>query len=166
MNFKTMLTRTRVPSDAGGISRTKQSEEPATNINRIVERYMRTRDENILNPLGRKLNFADVTGMDYMEMRNAIADIGNEFQRLPSKVRKLFDNDAYQMLRWLEDPRNTEKAMELGLIPDPEADARRAAEAIVRPQAEPQQLTIEDVRKAITEAGNVSKPAGEKPAAQ
>lgn len=60
--------------------------------------------------------YGDVSSIDYLAMLNSVADVDNVFSRLPAKLRVQFHNSPQQMLRWVENPANREKAIKMGLL--------------------------------------------------
>lgn len=116
-----MKRRNPVKEKNYGLSMTKQEPAAEANINNIVARYFRTGylPENNKTP-----KFGDFTGPGFQDMRNAIADIDLQFNMLPAKLRKRFNNDPYHLIRYVEDPANKEEAAKLGLIKllDPDGD--------------------------------------------
>lgn len=68
---------------------------------------------------GRRPIYGDFTSVDYMHMQNSIADIDQQFASLPARLRARFDNDPYQVVRFVEKPENQAEAIKLGLLPAP-----------------------------------------------
>lgn len=60
--------------------------------------------------------FMDLTAIDFMAANNRIVDGRRAFSQLPSRIRARFQNDPYQLLRFLDDPQNKEEAIKLGLL--------------------------------------------------
>jgi len=110
--------KTANPTEIPGKTRTQQNFKEESDINVITARYLKTG----VFPNARESAgiFGDFTSVDYMEMRNAIADIGQTFDTLPAKVRNKFQNDPYQLIRFVEKPENFEAALKLGLVTPPE----------------------------------------------
>lgn len=54
---------------------------------------------------------------DYQTAMNAVVAGERAFMTLPAKVRKEFDNDPQKLLEFLEEPKNKDEAIRLGLIP-------------------------------------------------
>lgn len=108
-------------SPVTGESLAQQHMKDETDINVITNRYLKT---GILGSGSgtRQPMFGDYTGIDYMEMQNAIADIDMSFMSLSSKIRSKFQNNPRHLLRWLEDPANHDEAVKLGLMPEPEQE--------------------------------------------
>lgn len=92
---------------------TKQEPSDEANINKIVARYFKT---GFLPETGKSPRFGDFTGPGFQEMQNAIRDIEQQFMTLPPKIRRRFNNDPYQVIRFVDDPRNQAEAAKLGLI--------------------------------------------------
>ena len=119
----TMSNRKRVQSTPVGNSLTKQSFKNDSNINNIVNRFLKTGSTGLAST-PRKPVFGDFTSVDFMEMRNQIADVDQAFASLPARVRSRFAGDPYQVIRFLDDPNNKAEAVFLGLLPQPEPPAR------------------------------------------
>lgn len=130
----------RVQSVPVGPSKTQQSFEKETNINNKVQRHLSGPGKyqglhTIGNPNAQRQMFYGVMPAEsYHDMLNRITDVDNMFRSLPSRTRSQFRN-PYQLLRWIEDPANYQKAVKLGLVQDQEvldaiadAEAAKAAE--------------------------------------
>lgn len=105
----------RIQSVPEGVSMTQQHMGPETDINNIVSKYLRT--GTLGNPSAtRQAIFGDFTAIDYMDMQNAIADIDQQFASLSSKIRRRFNNSAYQLVRFIENPDNRDEAVKLGIL--------------------------------------------------
>lgn len=72
--------------------------------------------------------FMDLTAVDYMAANNRIVAGRNAFNNLPSKIRARFQNDPYQLLRFLDNPNNREEAIKLGLVQRDEPKPKRIHE--------------------------------------
>lgn len=106
--------RKRQHHRAGGVSRCKQADSQAANINVIMRRW---REKGIvpkghLNP--RYGDFA--SGLTYHEALNRLKVAEGEFARLPSAVRKHCKNDAGEFLDMVNDPDRREELEDLGLV--------------------------------------------------
>jgi phage internal scaffolding protein len=110
----------RVTVAKGGESQVQQHMKEETDINTIVSRYLKTGVLGNPSTNARQPMFGDFTGMEYMDMRNAIADIDQQFMSLPAKVRGKFSNDPYQLIRFVNDPANIKESLKMGLIAVPE----------------------------------------------
>lgn len=57
---------------------------------------------------------------NYEELVNQVAEINEQFQKLPAKIRDRFGNDPQQLLDFVHDPANIEEAVKIGLVDAPE----------------------------------------------
>lgn len=96
-------------------SLTQQQFKDEVDVNNITNRYLKT---GLLGELsnGRQPMFGDFTSRDFHAMQNAIVDIDQQFHSLPSRIRKRFDNDPYQLIRFTEKPENRAECLKLGLL--------------------------------------------------
>jgi len=132
----------RIPA---GESAAQQNFKNDADINTIVSRYRKT---GILgNPNAtRRPQFGDYTSIDFLEMRNQIASMDQMFASLPARLRSRFQNDPYQLIRWMEDSNNKEEAEKLGLLPKrPETAPPAPAESDKAPKGD---LTEEAAKAA------------------
>ncbi|AXL14705.1 internal scaffolding protein [Microviridae sp.] len=94
----------------------KQSFKAECDINNIMKKYQATglitHTQKVQGAYG---DFTNVT--DYHSSINRVNEAHAAFMQLPAKIRKHFDNDPAQMLAFIDDPSNYEKAVELGLLP-------------------------------------------------
>jgi phage internal scaffolding protein len=104
-----------------GDTKTNQSYKDQYDINKIIDRYNRTGE---FRPL-RKTEpvFRDLSAFDFEQMENRIAEIEGQFTQLPVEIRKRFDHSALEMLRFLENPKNRDEAIKLGLVKPPKESA-------------------------------------------
>lgn len=93
---------------------TEQHHKDACDINNIIKKYdvsgVITHVSNI------EAKFGDLTGMDFKTMSDQVANAQNMFNSLPAEIRNEFKNDPSQLLTFMENPDNRDKAIELGLI--------------------------------------------------
>lgn len=125
-----------VMRDPDDVSRTKQEFKNDADINFIVARATKTGMPPMTNfsrPgfAPRKPIYGDFTAIDYHQMNNTVADIEMKFQGLPARIRSRFRNKAENLMRWVEDPKNYEEAVKLGLLVEtPEAAQERHEKAM------------------------------------
>lgn len=96
----------------------KQEFKDETNINTIVERFGLTGElpSDVKMPMSG--DFTDAV-TDYQSALNMVLKADEEFLRLPAHVRAEFDNNPQKLLEFVENPKNRDKAKELGLlVPD------------------------------------------------
>jgi len=117
--FKPVLPKTRPLSErftqpvSDKPSLTQQQFKEAVDVNNIVANLKKG-----IMPLQPKVTptYGDVSNVDYLTMLNTVADVENTFSRLSSKLRAQFQNSPQQMVRWVNNPENREKAIKMGLL--------------------------------------------------
>lgn len=121
MTVRNRTFRKSVPHINRGESRTHQSFSNECNINTIMGKYMRTGE--LTHVSAQLATYGDFTQTnDYTSARLQILAAEQSFLELPSKIRSAMGNDPAKLLTFLADPKNKEKAVELGLI-EPDYDA-------------------------------------------
>lgn len=124
--------------------RTRQSDADAADVNKILERIMKT---GVFPQVEREGFFGDVSDVgDYREALERVSKADQSFKQLPAKVRAAFWNDPAEFLDAFQDPEGLKKLRELEVIPpgreeqlDAEegaAEARAAKRAAARAKAE------------------------------
>lgn len=120
-------------------SLTNQADMDAADINKIMARYERT--GVLIDPLGveRRPMYGDFTEIkDYHQMLSSIRNVERAFSTLPANVRNRFDNDPQKLIDFLDDPKNNEEAIKLGLIEQPPIPNKATKDADGKPvPAEP-----------------------------
>lgn len=113
-------------------SRTVQSDREGTDLKILLEKYVETGEIPAVQlPVGEPLD-GDFTGLpDFQEMQNMLIDIQEQFDALPSKVREKFANNPMAMVQFLQDEKNVEEAVKLGLIERREPDVKKPIEVVV-----------------------------------
>lgn len=118
--------------DADGLvldeSRTQQSFRGECDINEIVRRFGITGKlpEDLRVPVS-----GDFTGIvDFKTALDAVVQAEADFMTLPAETRARFQNDPQQLLSFLDDDKNREEAVRLGLVSAPPVVPRSAVEAI------------------------------------
>lgn len=112
-----------------GPGRTKQAFKAECDINTIMARYQKT---GVLEFTQKHAGqFEDVTALDYTAGMQAIAAAKSMFFDMPSALRARFENEPGRFLEFIQDPRNTAEAIELGLAtvrePDPVEEPAEAS---------------------------------------
>lgn len=87
------------------------------NINKIMETYKKTGIEPKLRPEGIFGDYANLP--EYDEARSIIIQADDAFNQLPSETRSYFENSPQNLVNFLQNKENKEKAIELGLIDKP-----------------------------------------------
>lgn len=115
MEFATRYTPPVSPSvKFKNATMTDQSFKSECDINNIVSRCLQT---GVVPSVagGVYADFADLPN-DLQSSYELIEEAGSRFMQLPSDVRKEFNNDPMQLLSFLQNPANRNRASELGLI--------------------------------------------------
>lgn len=94
-------------------SMTQQQFKEECDVNSIMDKY------RITGTVPTRLNaqFGDFSEVgDYLSAQNIILAAQEQFDTLPSNIRKEFDNSPANMLEFIHNPDNRERAIEIGLI--------------------------------------------------
>lgn len=131
-----------------GPGRTKQAFKDECDINNIMARYMKTGVIDFVNK--HQGQYGDVTGLDYQEAMETIAQSKTLFNELPSTIRSRFENDPALFLDFVHDPANEEEMHELGLMrPDAVAPSKRPAPVdLSEPQVIPASIKKDEKQPA------------------
>lgn len=97
-------------------TRTQQHFKDETDINKIVARAIQTGDATVFTTAERGSYYDTSTFSDYQDALQIIADIDEDFFSLPSSLRRQFNDDPDAYVAFMADPRNVDKAVELGLL--------------------------------------------------
>jgi phage internal scaffolding protein len=100
-------------------SLTKQSFKDECDINRIIARVRNGGNININTRAGRYMDVSNVP--DYATALAIVKNADDMFAALPAGVRKKFENDPLEMVEFLQDPKNHDEAVKLGLVVPKEA---------------------------------------------
>jgi phage internal scaffolding protein len=93
---------------------TEQHHLKECDVNNIIKKYDSTGILSHINQIEAK--YGDMSGNDYKTMLDTVMKARDDFNELPSKIRKRFRNNPEELLRFMEDPTNRKEAIELGLI--------------------------------------------------
>ena len=108
------FNRERVKTMPEGKSRTNQSMSKDADINNIMKRYEKTGLIEHTNQY--QGDYGDFTqAMEYHEALNFVRASQEMFMTLPAPIRAEFDNDAGRFLSFVNDPKNAEAMIEMGL---------------------------------------------------
>jgi len=95
-------------------SLTKQSFREEADINNIVNRLLRGELVNNLNE--KPLQYGDVSEItDYHTSLNQVKAAENLFMQIPAEIRVQFNNDPGQFVDFVNDPKNSDALIEMGL---------------------------------------------------
>lgn len=116
--LETVRARGRVQSVPEGETRTKQSFKDTTDINRIMSSYKRTGLVSHVSPGGAR--YEDLPdAFDFHEAASRVVLANQAFQALPARLRDRFGNEPGPLLAFLQDVKNRDEAIALGLIERP-----------------------------------------------
>lgn len=98
-------------------SRTQQQFAEECDVNAIMRKYEKTGELTHLNK--NPGMYADLTSVgDYHSSLNKIIAAEEAFMALSAETRLKFENDPGKLLEFIQDPKNTEEAVNMGLIPE------------------------------------------------
>lgn len=98
-------------------SLTQQQFKDECDINKIMDRYLRT--GVLSDPLNMRGpgTYGDYTEYgDYMENMNKVIEAREMFEALPSKIRERFGNNPGKLIEFVLDVNNKDEAIKLGLL--------------------------------------------------
>lgn len=117
------LTRCRVANPKGdiyfgGVSMTDPSFGKDCDINNIMAQYIQTGDiRGMRQELGISGDFSEVG--DYASAMEVVQTADALFMELPAAVRSEFGHDPQRMYDFVQDPKNRDRAIALGMIDPP-----------------------------------------------
>lgn len=128
-----------------GPSLAQQQFKDDCDVNKILEKFNKTGTlSHVRN--GQTGVYADLTSLpDYDEALRTIITAENAFKDIPAQVRKRFDNDPKELIKFLSDPSNKEEAIKLGLMVRVEVPKDYALDALQ--QIAKNTSTVEDSKK-------------------
>jgi phage internal scaffolding protein len=115
-------------------SLTQQHQAEQADINYLIKQFNVTgiMPHNPLSP-----QFGDFSGVgDFKDAMDRVLSIDEEFMALPSDLRAKFENDPYQLITFLDNKDNLDKAIELGLIPRVDTTAEMPINEVKTPTPE------------------------------
>lgn len=94
-------------------------------VNQIMQRFQKTGAIDHVSKYQPMYGFANA--QSYHESMNIVAMADSMFNDLPSNIRNEFSNNPQAFLEFVQDPKNADRAEELGIALSPEA-AQAASE--------------------------------------
>lgn len=95
-------------------SRTKQQFKEECDINNIISRFLKT---GVLNFTSKNApRYGDVTAIEYQDAMLKVAQARTLFAELPAAIRSRFDNEPAQFLAFVQDEKNRDEALAMGLL--------------------------------------------------
>lgn len=98
-------------------TRTKQSFKAECDINTIIARFLRTGVMDFAQK--HEPRYGDCTGQEFQSAMNTVSRAQSLFLDLPAALRGRFENDPAKFLDFIQDTKNRDEAIELGLIAKP-----------------------------------------------
>lgn len=118
---KNIYSRYNTPKSKGlkcGKGLTEQHHKDGLAVKSILDKYARTGVAPQPRP---DMKIGDFTNtMDFQTAMNYVAQVQNKFSTLPSDVRDHFRNDPARFYNFMSDSKNEAKAIELGILQQPE----------------------------------------------
>lgn len=106
-------------------SLTQQAFKEDTDVNIVLERYMKTGEIQLSKKQG---FYGDVSEIpDLTQATEIVAKAQQAFDSLDAKIRYEFKNDPRLLMQFLQDPKNKQRGIELGLFNKPEISAEGTA---------------------------------------
>lgn len=93
---------------------TKQEFKDESDINKIMARYAYSGE--LPNIIERAPQYLDVTGIDFQNSMQFVAEAQTLFNELPSAIRNRFDNQPALFLDFCSNPANREEMAQMGLL--------------------------------------------------
>ncbi|AXH74058.1 MAG: internal scaffolding protein [Microviridae sp.] len=108
------------------VHRVKQEFREECDINNIIKQYKLTGQIQHINAQAKNGSYEDLPDpIDYQESLNAVAQASSSFATLPSHVRERFSNNPGAFLSFMNDPKNRDEMVKLGLakkLPTPPSE--------------------------------------------
>ncbi len=98
----------------GGRQMTKQADLSKTNINRLVDNWVRSGNVVLNTDQPKYGDFSNAE--DYSTAMNRVRDAERDFMELPARVRDHVDNDPGKFLEMVFNPERRGELEELGLV--------------------------------------------------
>lgn len=94
---------------------TQQQFKDEQNINNIMKKYGAAAFSSQTQYL--KQGFADFSKpVDFLQAKTLILQAENHFNELPAEIRKEFNNNPVNLVNFVQDEKNRDRAIELGLL--------------------------------------------------
>lgn len=135
---------------ADDLSRTKQQFKDECDINKILKRYKKT---GTVPTNGKSPIYGDFSdGLDYTQLMNKVAKVGEVFDQLPFEFRKEMGFNPENMVKFVLDDENYDRAVELGLRGKDEAKEKVKADNIAKVNADNEAKERAAFNKRVREA--------------
>ena len=136
--------------DECDVSRTKQQFKDECDINKILKRYKKT---GTVPTNGKTPIYGDFSGgLDYSALMNKVAKVGEVFDQLPFEFRKEMGFNPENMITFVLDDKNYERAVKLGLRGLDEVKEKAKAEEALRVSGEAERRRKAEFAAQVREA--------------
>jgi phage internal scaffolding protein len=125
---------------SSGASSVKKGETLLDTVNNILAMYMKT---GVVPPTNPNAEYGDLSDFDYQSLQNQIANAHSLFEQLPENVRYRFGNKPYRFLNFVQDEKNYDELVEMGLANNPPT-ASTEDEALPVTDAAPEEQVMSD----------------------
>jgi len=113
--------REKTPTIITTKSRTQQNLHESTKIGSILKKYATTGIITHLNNAQPQYgDFSNYKG--FQDNLNLVIEAQESFDSLPSEIRKYFQNSPQNLIDFISDESNRQKAEDLGLVPKKQTD--------------------------------------------
>lgn len=100
-------------------TKTQQHYKDQCDINKIIDKAKKGGGISHINPHAGKYLDLTVLPADYQTAMEVVVKANEAFMDLPAKVRDEFGHDPARLIKFLEDPKNLDRAVDLGLVNRP-----------------------------------------------
>lgn len=131
------IIRRKTPAPHAEDGRTLQSETKGCDINLLLKRFEKTGTfTHIAKSMPTYGDFS--SAQDYLGSLLQVKEAQRLFDEYPAELRAEFHNDPGEMLSFIDDPENEDRAIELGLVEAPVGyEAPKPADPEAPPPADP-----------------------------
>ncbi|AXQ65708.1 MAG: internal scaffolding protein [Microviridae sp.] len=119
---------------------TEQHHTEQCDVNNILATYLKT---GIIPPSDPNAQYGDLSDFDYQSMQNQIANATSLFEQLPDNVKHRFGNEPYRFLNFVQDEKNYDELVEMGLANNAPTTSSED-EALPVTDAAPQEQVMSD----------------------
>ncbi|UOF82671.1 scaffold protein [Microviridae sp.] len=112
----------------GGVSKTHQSFAEECDINTIVRKFGVGVPMPVTSQMPVSGDFTDIK--NFQDAMERVVQAREAFMELPADVRARFGNEPAALIAFLDDGRNKEEAVRLGIIPKPVEVTRDVVQAV------------------------------------
>lgn len=113
---------------------TQQQFKDECDINNIIKNYSQTGVLPVSQKVGAFLDVSNVA--DYQTALQTVFEAQKAFDALPSSIRSKFENDPNQLLAFIEDDKNYDEALKLGLLEKQSPQNQNSTSQTQTPQTE------------------------------